>query len=144
MYETMLFLHVVGAVGMGIYAVLPFVVGKFKQLSGSAQEGLASGLVAAGRIGQYALVIQILTGGYLVSNDDAGDYAVSWMILAVVLFLALGALSGIVQGPLKRIVSAAASAQNASASIAKVQTISAIIFVLFIVEIWLMTNPWFK
>ncbi|WP_027087928.1 DUF2269 family protein [Cohnella panacarvi] len=143
MYETMLFLHIVGAVGMGIYAVLPFIVGKFKQLSGAAQEGLASGLVAAGRIGQYALVIQLLTGGYLVSNGG-GEYAVSWMILVVVVFLALGALSGIVQGPLKKIVSAAANAQNASASITKVQTISAIIFILFLVVIWLMTNPWFK
>lgn len=144
MYKTMLFLHIVGAVGMGIYAVLPFIVGKFKQLSGSAQEGLASGLVGAGRIGQYALVLQLLTGGYLVSNDDAGDFAVSWMILAVVILIALGALSGIIQGPLKRIVSAAASSQNASASISKVQTLSAIIFILFLVEIWVMTNPWFK
>ena len=144
MYKTMLFLHIVGAVGMGIYAVLPFIVGKFKQLSGTAQEGLASGLVAAGRIGQYALVIQLLTGGYLMSSDDTGDFAVSWMIVVVLILVALGALSGIIQGPLKRIVSAAANAQNASASISKAQTISAIIFILFLVEIWLMTNPWFK
>lgn len=143
MYQTMLFLHIVGAVGMGIYAILPFIVGKFKQLSGAAQEGLASGLVSAGRFGQYALVLQLLTGGYLESSDDAGDFAVSWIILAAVLLLALGALSGILQRSLKRIVSAAASSQNASASISKAQKLSAIIFILFLVEIWIMTNPWF-
>jgi hypothetical protein len=59
----MLFLHVVGAVGMGVYAILPFLARQFRKLSGAAQEGLASGLVTGGRIGQYSLVIQLLTGG---------------------------------------------------------------------------------
>ncbi|MFC5531263.1 hypothetical protein [Cohnella yongneupensis] len=144
MYKVMLFLHVVGAVGMGIYAILPFIAGKFKQLSGAAQEGFASGLVSAGRLGQYALVLQLLTGGYLMSNSDAKDYAVSWMITVGVIFIALGALTGIIQGPLKRIVVASANAQSASSSIGKVQTISAIVFILFLVEIWFMTNPWLK
>jgi hypothetical protein len=140
MYKVMLFLHLVGAVGMGIYAVLPFVVGKFKQLSGAAQEGLASGLVTAGRIGQYALVLQLLTGGYLISQ---ADYSVAWMITVIVLFLALAALSGIVQGPLKRIARAAANGENASAAISKVQTISTILFVLFLITIWIMENRWY-
>lgn len=140
----MLFLHIVGAVGMGIYAILPFIVGKFKQLSGAAQEGFASGLISAGRLGQYALVLQLLTGGYLISNSESPDFAVSWMITISVLFVALGALSGIAQAPLKRIAAASAKAENASSSISRVQTLSALIFVLFLVEIWFMTNPWFK
>lgn len=141
MLKIMLFLHVLGAVGMGIYAVLPFVAGRFKQLSGAAQEGLASGLVTAGRIGQYALVLQLLTGGYLVSQ--AGEYTVGWMVTSIVIFLAIAALSGIVQGPLKRIARAAANGENASAAISKVQTLSTIIFVLFLIIIWLMQDPWY-
>lgn len=140
MSTVMWFLHAVGAVGMGIYMILPFVVGKFKQLSGAAQEGLASGLVTAGRIGQYALVLQLLTGGYLISQ---ADYSVAWMIAVIVLFLAIAALSGIAQGPLKRIARAAASGENASAAISKVQTLSTIIVVLFLIIIWLMQDPWF-
>lgn len=128
---------------MGIYAILPFIVGKFKQLSGAAQEGFASGLVSAGRYGQYALVIQLLTGGYLISNGEAGDYAVSWMVTIIVLFVAIGALAGMAQGPLKRIVKASANAENASGSITKMQTFSALIFILFILIIWFMKNPWF-
>lgn len=144
MYDVMIFLHVLGAIGMGIYAILPFIVGKFKQLSGAAQEGFASGLISAGRIGQYALVLQLLTGGYLVSNSDSPDFAVSWMIVIGIIFLALGALSGITQAPLKRIAIAAAKAENASGSISRVQTMSALIFILFLLEIWFMTNPWLK
>jgi hypothetical protein len=141
MLNVMLFLHVVGAVGMGIYAILPFVVGKFKQLSGPAQEGLASGLVTSGRFGQYALVLQLLTGGYLITGTNI-DYAVSWMVVTIVIFIAIGALSGIVQAPLKRIAVASAKGENASSSISRVQTLSAITFVLFIVIIWIMQSPW--
>jgi len=144
MFTVMLFLHIVGAIGMGIYAIMPFVVGKFKQLSGAAQEGLASGLVSAGRIGQYALVLQLLTGGYLISSKELPDYTVAWMVVVIVLFVAIGALSGIIQGPLKRIAIAAAKGENASAAISRVQTLSVITFILFLVIIWLMNDPWIK
>lgn len=140
MNNFMLFLHVVGAVGMGIYAILPFLAGLFKQLSTPAQEGLASGLYAAGRVGQFALVLQLLTGGYLISQSD---YKVSWMIVIIVLFLAMGALGGILQAPLKRIKAAAASGTDASGSISRVRTLSILTFVIFIVVIWLMKNPWY-
>ena len=140
MDTVMLFLHIVGAVAMGIYAILPFVVGRFKKVSGAAQEGLASGLVGAGRIGQYGLVLQLLTGGYLISQSE---YTVGWMIVVLVIFLAMGALSGIMQKPLKTIASSAAAGQDASSSIAKVRTLSVITFVLFLVIIWLMQDPWY-
>lgn len=141
MLKVMLFLHIVGAVGMGIYAIMPFVVGKFKQLSGTAQEGLASGLVSAGRIGQYALVLQLITGGYLITGTDS-EYAVSWIVTSVVIFIAIGALTGIVQAPLKRIAAAAVKGENASGSISRVQTLSGITFILFMVIIWIMQAPW--
>jgi hypothetical protein len=142
MYNIMLVLHVLGAVGMGIYAIMPFVVGKFKQLSGSAQEGLAIGLLTAGRISQYALVLQLLTGGYLISNAAGGaKYSTAWMITVIVLFVAIGALTGIVQAPLKRIVAAATDSQSASASISRVQTLSTITFIIFLIIIWFMKNP---
>ncbi|OXS62788.1 hypothetical protein B1A99_02770 [Cohnella sp. CIP 111063] len=143
MANVMLFLHVVGAVGMGVYAILPFVAGKFKQLSGTAQEGLARGLISGGRIGQYALVLQLITGGYLLTGLNV-SYAVSWIVTVGILFLAIGALSGIVQGPLKRIAEASVKGESASASISKVQTLSTIIFVLFLVIIWFMQVPWYK
>lgn len=140
MNTVMLFLHIVGAVGMGIYAILPFVAGRFKQLSTPAQEGLASGLLTAGRIGQFALVLQLLTGGYLISQSD---YKVSWMIIVIVLFVAMGALSGIIQGPLKRIKAAAASSSDASGAVSRVQTLSVVLLVVFLVIIWLMQDPWY-
>jgi hypothetical protein len=142
MYNVMLFLHVLGAVGMGIYAILPFLAGKFSKLSGAAQGGLASGLATAGRIGQYSLVVQLLTGGYLISQSDA-KYAPSWMIVVIVLFLAIAALTGITQASIKRIAAASKDEQDASSSIAKIRTLSVIVLILFLVILWLMLNRWY-
>ncbi|MFB9278009.1 hypothetical protein [Cohnella cellulosilytica] len=143
MANVMLFLHVVGAVGMGVYAILPFIVGKFKQLSGAAQEGMARGLISAGRVGQYSLVLQLVTGGYLLTGLNS-SYTVPWMVTVGVLFIAIGALSGIVQGPLKLIADASVKGESASSSISKVQTLSTILFILFLVIIWLMVVPSYK
>jgi hypothetical protein len=138
--SILLFVHVVGAVFMGIYAVLPFLAGKLSKLSGNAQEGLASGILTAGRIGQYALVVQLLTGGYLMSK--LGPYSTGWMIAVLVIFVAIAALSGIVQAPIRRIAAAAKNGQQDGASVGRVRTFSVIILILFLVILWLMTNPW--
>ncbi|WP_019004274.1 hypothetical protein [Cohnella laeviribosi] len=140
MLTLMLFLHVVGAAGMGIYVVLPFVAARFRQLSTPAQEGLANGLVTAGRVGQFALVLQLLTGGYLISQ---ADYTVPWMIVILALFVLLGALAGMIQGPLRRIQAAAISNTDASGAISRVQTLSVLTLIVFAVMLWLMQDPWY-
>ncbi len=139
MVTVMLFLHVAGAVGMGVYALMPFLAGQFKKLSGAAQEGLASGLAAGGRIGQFALLLQLLTGGYLMSK---AEYATSWIVVILIVFVAIGALAGIVQGPIKRIRASAKEGQDASDSIRKVQTLSVVNLILFLAILWLMQSPW--
>ena len=89
MIDFVTFLHTIGAVGMGLYLLLPFLVGRVTQLTGEGQAGLADGLVFANRIAQYCLVLQLLTGGYMMTN---ADYTVLWMVLITVLFLAIAAL----------------------------------------------------
>jgi hypothetical protein len=69
-------------------------------------------------------------------------YDVSWTILVLVLFLAIAALAGIVQAPLKRIAASAKTGQDAGASVGKVQTLSTIILILFLAILWLMQSPW--
>jgi len=138
----MLFLHVLGAVGMGTYLIMPMLAGQFRKISGAAQEGLASGLMAGGRIGQMALVVQLLTGGYLISQMGS-DYTVAWMIVVLVLFLAIGALSGIVQKPVRQIAELSREGKDASGPIGKLRTLSAIILILFLVVMWLMKDPWY-
>ncbi|AZN40236.1 hypothetical protein [Paenibacillus albus] len=138
MYDFMLFLHVIGATGMGFYIVLPLMASRASKLDGSGQAGLAEGLVSANRIAQYFLVLQLLTGGYLMSQND---YKVIWMIIVTLLFLAIAALGGIVTKPLKRIVTAIQSSESASAHIAKARVLSMLILVIYLVILYFMKYP---
>jgi uncharacterized membrane protein len=141
MTTFILFLHILGAAGMGFYLVLPFLAARFRNLSTPSQEGLAEGLATAGRFAQYALVIQLLTGGYLMSGNS---YATGWIVLTILLFLAIGATSGMIQKPMKRIAEAARKHENASDAINRVQTLGVITLLLYIAILWIMADPWYK
>ncbi|MFF2887203.1 hypothetical protein [Paenibacillus sp. NPDC057967] len=141
MSGAMMLLHVLGAVGMGFYIVLPIMLGGASKLAGTGQGGLASGLLSANRIAQYFLVLQLLTGGYLMSQ---GDYAVIWMIIVTVLFLAIAAIGGIISKPLKLVVSQIQAGQSASAPINKAKVMSLIILVLYVAMIYFMVEPIYK
>jgi hypothetical protein len=137
MDKIMIFLHVLGAGGLGYYLILPFLVGRASRLAGTGQQGLAEGLLAGNRIAQYFLILQFLTGGYLISKPI---YSVLWMVPVVVLFLAIAALGGIQTKPLKRIVSQIQAGQSATAEIGKVRTFSFILLLLYVVILYLMVN----
>ncbi|WP_028611880.1 hypothetical protein [Paenibacillus harenae] len=138
MYDVMMFLHALGAVGMGFYVVLPFMIGRASGIAGVGQGGLAEGLLTANRIAQYFLIVQLLTGGYLMSQ---ADYSVAWMIIVTILFLAIAALGGIVSKPLKLVVSSIADGKSATAHISKARVMSIIILLLYIVIIYFMQIP---
>ncbi|MGU3473070.1 hypothetical protein ACLBWT_18230 [Paenibacillus sp. D51F] len=141
MNSIMIFLHVLGAGGVGFYLILPFLVGRASRLAGAGQQGLAEGLIAGNRVAQYFLILQFLTGGYLISQ---ADYTVLWMVVVIVLFLAIAALGGIQTKPLKRIVSQIQAGQSATEEIGKVRMFSFILLVLYIVTLYLMVNPFYK
>ncbi len=99
MFVIMLFLHIVGALALGFYLILPIVFNKVNKLSPSAQEGTVAAVKTLNTYAQIGLVIQLLTGGYLMTE---GDYSVTWMVIVVILFLAIGAFSGIMGKPLRQ------------------------------------------
>lgn len=141
MLQVLLYIHVVSAILMGIYLVLPFLVNQVDKLSsGAAQFGFMSVLFKTNRVGQFASVVSFLTGGYLVSKDD---YSVVWMVLAIVLFLAIAALSGIM-GKRMRLALSEASGGSIKAQIGSIKTLSLINGVLFFLIVTLMKFPnWF-
>ncbi len=141
MTTFMLFLHILGSAGMGFFLVLPFLAARFRILSTPSQEGMADGLATAGRFAQYALIIQLLTGGYLVMAGDG--YATGWIVLTLLLFLAIGATSGMIQKPIRRIAEAARKHENASDAINRVQTLGVITLLLYVAILWIMANPWY-
>ncbi|MDQ0061205.1 hypothetical protein [Paenibacillus harenae] len=138
MSDVMWFIHLLGAIGMGFYIVLPIMLGRASKLAGAGQEGLADGLLSANRIAQYFLVIQLLTGGYMMSQSE---YEVIWMIIITLLFLGIAAVGGIVTKPLKLIVASIQEGKSATAHIKKARMLSLIVLVLYIVIIYFMKYP---
>jgi hypothetical protein len=137
MDKVFIYLHVLAAILMGVYLMFPFLSSRIQSVSGPAQFGFVSVLFAANRAGQLALVISLLSGGYLVGK---GGYSIAWMIVAVVLFLALGALTGVLGSAMRKALSDPSGAKiNDHAG--KIKTISVLCGCIFFVIVTMMKFP---
>ncbi|UKS24296.1 hypothetical protein LOZ80_22010 [Paenibacillus sp. HWE-109] len=140
MFQTMIFLHVVSALLLGAYVVFPFIVGRASALSGAAQESFAGLLSTFNRVGQFSLIVSFLTGGAMISQIDPRP-SVLWMILAVVLLLIVGAVTGMIGGRIKKLIANAKAGKSTAADAAKIKTFSWIAAVAVILAVLFMTNP---
>ncbi|MBA4544193.1 MULTISPECIES: hypothetical protein [Thermoactinomyces] len=88
MLKIMLFFHVLGAIGMGFYLVLPFLLQKRFLQSRSVLQVL----YRLNFLTQWILVVQLLTGGYLYSQ---AVYSTLWISLVVAAYFGVGAFGGL-------------------------------------------------
>lgn len=135
---TFRFLHLLGAIAVGYYILLPMMAGSALKLKGAGREGYLSSLITLNRVGQYIFILQFITGGYLISK---GDYSVLWMVLVIVVFVAIAALAGIMSKPLKRMKAAAANSEGQADESGKIRIFSLLIAIGFIALVVLMFNP---
>ena len=85
--RIMLFLHLLGAVGMGFYLLLPFFLRKtWLQSRGVLQVYYWMNFTV-----QWILVAQFITGLIMYLQ---GNYPVLWIILVAVVFTGVGAFGG--------------------------------------------------
>ncbi|OKP98343.1 hypothetical protein [Paenibacillus sp. P46E] len=129
------FLHMIGTLAVGFYLVLPFILSGTGKLSAGAKEGTLSAIGGLNRFAQYGLVIQLLTGGYMISQ---GDYTVAWMVVVVVLLLAMFALGGIMGKPLRLAAAGMRENRDVSDHTAKLRTMSLLLMVVLIVMVFFM------
>ncbi|MBD0382792.1 hypothetical protein [Paenibacillus sedimenti] len=138
MYNVMIFLHVVSALLLGAYVLFPFFVGRAAALSGAAQESFVGLLSSFNRVGQFALIVALITGGAMI--HQAGP-SVPWMIAAVVLLLIIGALTGMMGARMKKLIAAGKAGQNTESHAGKIKTFSWIVAIAVILAVLMMTNP---
>ncbi|MEC0180723.1 hypothetical protein P4H61_04325 [Paenibacillus peoriae] len=131
----MFFLHMIGTLALGFYLVLPFLVGKIGSLSPAAQEGMVSAVQLLNRIAQFALIILLVSGIFLIIG---GPYSVAWIIIVFVLFLAISAIGGIMGKPLRLALEALRNNQPINGYIGKVRTFSTLLAVFLILITFLM------
>ncbi|MFE4710326.1 MULTISPECIES: hypothetical protein [Paenibacillus] len=133
--KILFFLHMIGTLALGFYLVLPFILGRAEKLSPAAKEGTLSAIGGFNRFAQYGLVIQLLTGGYMMTK---GEYSVPWMIIVVVLLLAMFALGGIMSKPLRLAAAGMRENRDVSGETAKIRTMSALLMVVLLLMVFFM------
>ncbi|AIQ12190.1 hypothetical protein [Paenibacillus durus] len=134
-WSVLMFLHMIGTLTLGFYLVLPFILGRTEKLSSAAKEGSLSAIGAFNRVAQYGLVIQLLTGGYMMTK---GEYSVPWMIIVTLLLLAMFALGGIMSKPLRLAASGIKQSRDVSRETGKIRTLSALLAVCLLVMVFFM------
>ena len=139
MGQWLLFIHLLGAVGMGFYLLLPFIGGKLSGVALAQQAGIVRIFYNANKIAQYLVLVQFLTGGYLMSLNKGLSH--TWMAVAVVLLIAIGAIGGIMGVNLKRMLQALEAGNSSNVNAVKVKTFSWVLFVLMIAMLLIMNQP---
>ncbi|WP_340007987.1 hypothetical protein MHH52_08840 [Paenibacillus sp. FSL K6-0276] len=134
-WDVLFFLHMIGTLALGFYLVLPFILGRAEKLSPAAKEGTLSAVTGFNRFAQYGLVIQLLTGGYMMTK---GEYSVAWMIIIVVLLLAMFALGGIMSKPLRLAAAGIRENRDVKAETGKLRTLSALLSVSLLLMVFFM------
>ncbi|GIP33708.1 hypothetical protein [Paenibacillus sp. J2TS4] len=136
MVSIILFLHLLGSIGMGFYLLFPFLLMK------KGGEGLAQTIgnfYTANRVGQILLIVQFLTGGYMISKFNNST---AWIIVVILLVVVIGGLTGMLGKKLKTVREALSSGKAAAeAGMGEVQTFSWLIALSFLVMVILMSYP---
>ncbi|MNP47349.1 hypothetical protein D3C76_1413990 [compost metagenome] len=104
-------------------------------LSLAAKEGSAVAIRSFNVLAQVGLLIQFITGGYLMSQ---GDYSVAWMIVVVVLIVALFAISGMMSKPLKQAIASIKNNKDISVETSKLRMMSSLVAVCLLVMVFFM------
>lgn len=138
MDKLFLFLHVLGAIGLGFYLILPLLLRNITKLTDKSLESYLAGLFGTSRIAQYLLIIQLLTGGYLMSLND---YSIAWMISSIGFFLVAAAISGIMNKSMKTTINDIRAGGNGEAQLGTIRLFSIIVSLAMIVVIYFMVYP---
>lgn len=130
------FLHLLGAIVMGYYLLLPFVIGKVSSLAGESRKGFVSAFRSLNTIAQFVLIVQLLTGGYLMTLRD---YSVAWMTATIVLIILIGAFSGMMGRPMKRVLSA--SVDSNASDLNRIRLFSILVAISYLLIVIIMFDP---
>lgn len=132
----MFFIHIIGSLAMGFYLLLPFVVGKIDKLAPSVQEGTISAVQLLNRLAQFALILVLVSGIYMIFAW--GSYTVAWIVVVLLLFLAISGMAGAMGKPLRLSLEAIRNQQPITQYAGKMRMFSTLIAVFLILITFLM------
>lgn len=128
MTQVMYTVHVLSALALIFYILLPFLAG------GAVNKQTAVSLYRANRVGQYVLIIAFLSGGYMISK---ATYSTHWIITAIVLILVMFAMTGMASKPFKQMI----AGDSTGKALRKLRTFTLIAGGSYVLLLVLMFGP---
>lgn len=132
----MFFIHVIGSLAMGFYLLLPFVLGKIDRMTPAVQEGTLSAVQLLNRLAQFALILVLVSGVYMIVAWNS--YSVAWIVVVVLLFLAISGIAGAMGKPLRLSLEAIRNQQPMTQYAGKMRMFSTLLAVFLILITFLM------
>ncbi|MDY0406703.1 DUF2269 family protein [Virgibacillus sp. 179-BFC.A HS] len=139
MYSFIVFAHVLGALLIGSFLAFPFAFKSLLSQSGNEVKVAVKTLVGFTRFAHYALILLIVTGGWMAMGY-ATYPSLLWVMLSLILFMLIGALIGVIQHNLKRVIFAEDPDNALQRNKAKLNTLGWFTFVLIFTVVFVMTN----
>src|SRR5690606_27722168 len=100
MYSYILFVHVVSALFFGCFLTFPLVI--HTRTNNVSITNLKT-ILAFIRFGHYALILLIVSGGWMVMGYSSYP-STAWVVISIMLLILIGGLIGMVQKNIKQII----------------------------------------
>lgn len=130
-------IHSFSAIVFGILLLLPFFALRWKGKDGAQLEGALKFWRMEMHIAHLFVILSLVTGIILASS-----YTSTWFWLVIVVFLAMGALIGIVAKSLRLMTAAVGEKQSFEPHLRKLTRLSFILAGTIVVMLILMNNRW--
>lgn len=139
MYSSLVFVHVASALLLGSFLAFPFVLPSLLTRAGKELKLAVQLVTGFVRVSHYALILLVITGGWMVIGFAVYP-SLMWVVLSLLLLLVIGALIGMIQKNLKRILHEKETELALSQLKTKLKTLGWISFVCIIAVVFIMTN----
>ena len=137
MKDGMLIFHFIGlAMVLGTTLGFAFLGARSKQYSGDDLKRFFVSISPLSKMGNYGLVIMLLSGGYLMTGRWASLLETPLLLAKLLLFLVLGALAGIMSGKLRKIRNGNGDLISGVRSIGRIYMLISLIIVVLAVLVF--------
>lgn len=140
MYSLLLLLHVISAMFLGSYLILPFQI---KKMLNTPKDNLLfyiNCIQVYTRIGHYSLILLLVSGSLMIIMYSAFSSTI-WIVVSFSTLLFIGAFMGMIQKKLRQIKDSKKTEEFLKKNFRVLSMFSWALFVCIIFSLIIMTHP---
>lgn len=139
MYSFLVFIHVVSALFLGSFLSLPFIIHTIFSLTGNELITVLKTTLNFIRAGHYALVLLMISGGWMTIGYSSYS-SILWAGIAIVLLVMIGGTIAMTHRILKNIILSKYPEKKLIENISMIKWYSWITFLFIMAAVFIMTN----